>query len=1281
LKERKIGKKVLAIGMIFLMVFVVFAAIPANASARKEEESEYWLTDGNYVGQYQKFGSINEEDLRIITNNVQRMVITSDGKVGIGTASPGTMLDVNGVITASGGTSTNWNTAYSWGDHSTIGYLTSYAETDPVYSAWDKSTGISIAESQISDLDHFTNADETDQVFVAWDKSTGISIAESQITDLDHFTNADETDPIYTAWDKSTGISIAESQISDLDHFTNADETDPTVDLSKLKNLVSNDFHNLGGTDNVLSETQVDNYVSNNGYLTSYTETDPVFDASAAKGITSTQITNWDTAYNWGDHGAEGYDTTDDSWTGTGNVYTTSGNVGIGTTSPGAKLDVHVSSGGAATIGHSDNSATGDYAIALGYKTTASGLYSTAMGNSIASGRMSTAIGGHTTASGQGSTAMGGGSTASGELSTAMGSHTTASGQASTAMGSHTTASGEKSTAMGYGTIASGIYSTAMGREIEAKGAYTVAIALSDQNGLQVTQSNTMVIMGGNVGIGTISPSEKLDISGNVHASGSFIAGSTTTYDDGAIILSTGTDLDIDSGTIFIDNANDRVGIGTTSPKRKLHVKDSSNSDLRGIFVELAPPNPTSDVDWGLYIDARDNDIDGTDPDGSLITVNADGAQSDVGLMDLKYNDGVSSALYVRGDGKVGIGTRTPSTKLQVNGVITASGGNSGNWNTAYGWGDHSTGGYLTSYTETDPVFGAWDKSTGISIAESQITDLDHFTTADETDPTVDLSKLKTLVSNDYHNLGGTDNVLTETQVDNYVSNNGYLTSYTETDPVFSASAAKGITSTQVSNWDTAYGWGDHGAAGYDTTDDSWTGTGNVYTTSGNVGIGTTSPRRKLHVKDTSSSDLCGIFVELAPPSPTSDINWGLHIDATDNDIDGTDPDVFGGVGALISVSTDGAQSDVGIMNLQYNDGVSSALYVRGDGRVGIGTTNPSTKLQVSGDYITCTETYGFLSYGLGVHDDTNFERIGMFHDGSIGKISTKIGGTGTDKQMSFNIDGAEAMRIDNDGKVGIGTVSPSAKLDVEVSSGGAATIGHSSNSATGNYGVAMGYGTTAGGYGSTAMGHGTTASSWATTALGKYTIASSTSATAMGDSTTAIGEASTAIGHDTTANGPYSTAMGSETTASGGSSTAMGCRTTASGEISTAMGFETTASGYYSTAMGYRTTASGEISTAMGRSIIVKGSESFGIGLDYKYPKWEITQANTMAIMGGKVGIGTVTPEYKLSIGDGTNERIHFSGSTSPGNPSSGSVVIYFDGTDLIAKNSSGTTKTIADF
>ena len=49
----------------------------------------------------------------------------------------------------------------------------------------------------------------------------------------------------------------------------------------------------------------------------------------------------------------------------------------------------------------------------------------------------------------------------------------------------------------------------------------------------------------------------------------------------------------------------------------------------------------------------------------------------------------------------------------------------------------------------------------------------------------------------------------------------GYLTSYTETDPVFSASAAAGITSGQITNWTAAYNWGNHALVGYLTSETS----------------------------------------------------------------------------------------------------------------------------------------------------------------------------------------------------------------------------------------------------------------------------------------------------------------------------------------------------------------------------------------------------------------------------------------------------------------------------
>ena len=120
------------------------------------------------------------------------------------------------------------------------------------------------------------------------------------------------------------------------------------------------------------------------------------------------------------------------------------------------------------------------------------------------------------------------------------------------------------------------------------------------------------------------------------------------------------------------------------------------------------------------------------------------------------------------------------------------------NWSTAHGWGDHSTAGYLTSFTESDPVFTAWDKTTGISITESQITDLDHFTTADEIDPVFGAHAANGITSTNITNWS------TAFGWGNH-SAAGYLTSYTETDPVYNGDPASGITSGNITNWNTAY--------------------------------------------------------------------------------------------------------------------------------------------------------------------------------------------------------------------------------------------------------------------------------------------------------------------------------------------------------------------------------------------------------------------------------------------------------------------------------------------
>lgn len=66
--------------------------------------------------------------------------------------------------------------------------------------------------------------------------------------------------------------------------------------------------------------------------------------------------------------------------------------------------------------------------------------------------------------------------------------------------------------------------------------------------------------------------------------------------------------------------------------------------------------------------------------------------------------------------------------------------------------------------------------------------------------------------------LSGTSGLLKKTAANTWsLDTSAYLTSYTETDPIYTASSWYGTTNNS-SNWNTAYGWGNHASAGYLTT-------------------------------------------------------------------------------------------------------------------------------------------------------------------------------------------------------------------------------------------------------------------------------------------------------------------------------------------------------------------------------------------------------------------------------------------------------------------------------
>jgi hypothetical protein len=155
---------------------------------------------------------------------------------------------------------------------------------------------------------------------------------------------------------------------------------------------------------------------------------------------------------------------------------TSGGSVGIGTNNPGAKLDVE----GNAVIGSTLNTATGQWAVAIGNDNTSSGLDSLATGETTtASGRQSFSGGFNTTASGNASFAVGGGTTASGENAFAACGTTVASGISSAAFGAFSEATATNSFAINGDTTASGESSFSAGVSTNARGLASIATGQS----------------------------------------------------------------------------------------------------------------------------------------------------------------------------------------------------------------------------------------------------------------------------------------------------------------------------------------------------------------------------------------------------------------------------------------------------------------------------------------------------------------------------------------------------------------------------------------------------------------------------------------------------------------------------------------------------------------------------------------------------------------------------------------------------------------------------------
>jgi hypothetical protein len=497
----------------------------------------------------------------------------------------------------------------------------------------------------------------------------------------------------------------------------------------------------------------------------------------------------------------------------------------------------------------------------------------------------------------------------------------------------------------------------------------------------------------GNVGIGTTSPNAKLDVvasyvnatpnpessavfrrNGNNYLTiltgstnqGGILFGNAADTNDGGISYTHSTQSmafsTADTQRMFITSAGN-VGIGTTNPGAKLHVYTQTGNTTMAVGRGAGQSSikASADADGGyLALDSVSNAV----------------------IINHYSSDDV---WLVTGGGNVGIGTTGPTQKLHVvgNAIVT------GFINAGTGTDNAQIGpGYLLFYNAgSSPKYIKLsdDASTidAIGFSKSGAVSTTWF-------PTGNVGIGTSSPGAKLHVLAASSN--SQLILERTGTATGKYNIHTNTNNLYINNVASSTYPLTILN-------------------------------SGNVGIGTTTPNYALDIeKDTGS--LLNLY------RPNSSTAAASFIDFSFNTANATEA-VYARIRSDVEVNTNSAQGGDLSFHTANSGTVGEVMRLTQEGNVGIGTTNPDAKL----DVLTTT--------GPQIRLSRNSTQYSTLYSDSAGGLIISSYSSGASNYQVFSINSSEKLRIINNGNVGINTTNPSYKLDVNGTANisGAATM------------------------------------------------------------------------------------------------------------------------------------------------------------------------------------------------------------------------------------------------